>query len=89
MLTILGLILSNNIVLQFMKKVTDYSLKRWELRLLLAVFSLLGVFSTVVLSGDRVDFDSVAFLVGIIIECITVGFGSHFSYKLMAQPATE
>jgi hypothetical protein len=78
---LLPLILTNNLVMSLVKYLSDKTLSVYGLRGALVLFSLIGVVSMAVLTGNAVDFNQVTDLLKMLVEVVAVAFASHYSYK--------
>ena len=82
---IFPMIFTANIVMSLVKILAQESLKSTGLRIILIVFSILGVLAGSAVTGNPVDTDSVSNLATMLVEAITIAVGAHFSYKLIKQ----
>lgn len=80
LVTVLPLILSNNLVMSLIKWISPYESNLW-LRSVLFVVSILGVIATAAATGNPVDFNSIHDLSVLLAEAIATAVASHFSYK--------
>lgn len=81
--TVLALILSNNLVLSLVKYLSFAKESKTWLRGALLVLSAVGIITTATLNGTPVDFDSLSSLGVSLAEMIVLAIGSHYSYKLI------
>lgn len=76
----------NNLLMSAVKWAFDKGLREratrnWRLRLLLVIFSLVGVISVSILNDNPVDPNTVTELLTALVSIIGVAVASHFSYK--------
>lgn len=81
----LSLVLTNNLFMSAAKWLGNEALSKGWLRVLLAIFSIVGVVSSSALSGSMIDYDSISAWIRLILSIVTVGVGSHLSYKAIKE----
>ena len=77
----MSLVLSNNLLMSFVKSLTiEKESKSW-LRAMLVVFSFLGVMAASALNGSPIDLNQLTDLGGMLVDILVVAVSSHFTYK--------
>ena len=82
-LTILSLILSNNVLMSGIKKLSVVQNTNTVLRVILVVLSGVGILSAAALNGTPIDTDSLSALLQLLVETLLLAYGSHWSYKVI------
>lgn len=89
-LSLVPLVITNNIVMSGIKWLAVESLSNNFLRVILAVLSLIGIVATAAYSGTPVDFNQISDDIRLLIETIVLAVASHFSYRaIKGAPSTS
>ena len=82
---ILSLVLSNNVLVSFVKWLSSEETGKVWLRGMLIVFSILGIIAASALNGTPVDFNQISDLVKLLVESGALAFLSHLSYQAISK----
>lgn len=79
-ISILGMVLTNNLVMSVVKYLLTAQKSKLWLRGVLTAISALGVIATASLTGNAIDFNSLSSLGTALAEIVGLAVASHFSY---------
>lgn len=79
------LIFTNNLIMSIVKWLSGAATSVVWLRAMLAVVSILGIIASSAITGDAVNFNQITDIAKMLVEALTIGVASHFSYRIIKE----